>query len=31
MYTIAWKHRFDKHIYVYLDAADTINKGNAHL
>jgi predicted porin len=30
MYTIAWKHRFDKHIYVYLDAADTINKGNAH-
>jgi predicted porin len=30
MYTIAWKHRFDKHIYWYLDAADTINKGNAH-
>jgi len=30
MYTIAWKHRFDKHIYWYLDAADTVNKGNAH-
>jgi predicted porin len=30
MYTIAWKHRFDKHMYWYLDAADTINKGNAH-
>jgi predicted porin len=30
MYTIAWKHRFDKHLYWYLDAADTINKGNAH-
>jgi predicted porin len=30
MYTIAWKHRFDKHIYWYVDAADTINKGNAH-
>jgi predicted porin len=30
MYTIAWKHRFDKNIYWYLDAADTINKGNAH-
>ena len=30
MYTIAWKHRFDKHIYWYVDAADTVNKGNAH-
>jgi predicted porin len=30
MYTIAWKHRFDKNLYWYLDAADTINKGNAH-
>ncbi len=30
MYTIAWKHRFDKNIYWYLDAVDTINKGNAH-
>jgi predicted porin len=30
MYTIAWKHRFDKHLYWYVDAADTINKGNAH-
>ncbi|HEY3658523.1 MAG TPA: hypothetical protein VGL34_26430 [Steroidobacteraceae bacterium] len=30
MYTIAWKHRFDKNLYAYLDAADTVNKGNAH-
>src|ERR1700722_5010910 len=30
MYTIAWKHRFDKSLYWYLDAADTVNKGNAH-
>jgi hypothetical protein len=30
MYTIAWKHRFDKSLYWYLDAADTINHGNAH-
>jgi predicted porin len=30
MYTIAWKHRFDKNLYWYLDAADTMNKGNAH-
>ena len=30
MYTIAWKHHFDKNIYWYVDAADTINKGNAH-
>jgi len=30
MYTIAWKHRFDKNIYWYIDAADTVNKGNAH-
>jgi predicted porin len=30
MYTIAWKHRFDKNLYWYIDAADTINKGNAH-
>ncbi|MFI4890106.1 MAG: porin [Steroidobacterales bacterium] len=30
MYTIAWKHRFDKHLYWYLDAAETVNHGNAH-
>jgi predicted porin len=30
MYTIAWKHRFDKQLYWYLDAADTVNSGNAH-
>lgn len=30
MYTAAWKHHFDKNLTWYLDAADTINKGNAH-
>ncbi len=30
MYTIAWKHRFDKYLYWYLDVADTVNHGNAH-
>lgn len=30
MYTIAWKHRFDKHLYLYVDAAETNNHGNAH-
>ena len=30
MYTIAWKHRFDKNVYWYFDAAQTVNKGNAH-
>ena len=30
MYTIAYKHRFDKNFYVYVDAADTVNDGNAH-
>ena len=30
MYTIAWKHHFDKNFYGYLDAAETINDGNAH-
>jgi predicted porin len=30
MYTIAWKHHFDKNFYAYLDAADTVNDGNAH-
>jgi hypothetical protein len=30
MYTIAWKHHFDKNFYAYLDAAETVNDGNAH-
>jgi hypothetical protein len=30
MYTIAWKHRFDKNVYWYVDAADTVNGRNAH-
>jgi predicted porin len=30
MYTIAWKHRFDKNLYWYVDAAETNNHGNAH-
>jgi predicted porin/uncharacterized coiled-coil protein SlyX len=30
MYTIAWKHRFDKNLYWYIDAAETFNHGNAH-
>jgi hypothetical protein len=30
MYTVAWKHHFDKSLYWYLDAADTVNHGNAH-
>jgi predicted porin len=30
MYTIAWKHRLDKNLYWYIDAADTVNHGNAH-
>ncbi len=30
MYTIAWKHHFDKQLYWYVDAADTVNSGNAH-
>jgi hypothetical protein len=30
MYTIAWKHRFDKSFFWYIDAAETINHGNAH-
>jgi predicted porin len=30
MYTIAWKHRFDKNLYWYIDAADTVNDGNSH-
>jgi predicted porin len=30
MYTIAWKHKFDKNLYWYIDAADTVNSTNAH-
>jgi hypothetical protein len=30
LYTAAWKHRFDKHFYAYLDVADTVNHGNSH-
>jgi predicted porin len=30
MYTIAWKHHYDKNLYWYLDAADTVNAANAH-
>jgi predicted porin len=30
MYTIAWKHKFDKQLYWYVDAALTLNDGNAH-
>jgi predicted porin len=30
MYTAAWKHRFDKNLYWYFDAADTVNSHNAH-
>jgi predicted porin len=30
MYTIAWKHKFDKNLYWYVDAADTVNSTNAH-
>jgi len=30
MYTIAWKHHFDKALYWYVDAADTVNSTNAH-
>ena len=30
MFTAAWKHRFDKHFYAYLDWADTLNHGNSH-
>jgi predicted porin len=30
MYTVAWKHHFDNSFYWYLDAADTVNHGNAH-
>jgi len=30
MYTMAWKHKFDKNLYWYFDAADTVNSTNAH-
>jgi predicted porin len=30
MYTAAWKHKFDKQVYWYVDWAVTINHGNAH-
>ncbi len=30
MYTIAWKHKFDKQLTWYFDTALTINHGNAH-
>jgi predicted porin len=30
MYTAAWKHRFDKQLYWYVDWALTLNHGNAH-
>jgi len=30
MLTVAWKHRFDKHFYWYIDSALTLNHGNAH-
>ncbi len=30
MYTFAWKHRFDKNLFAYFDAVDTVNDGNAH-
>jgi predicted porin len=30
MYTVSWRHRLDKQLTWYIDAADTINDGNAH-
>jgi|SRR5215469_5038054 len=30
MYTVAYWHKFDKQLTWYLDAAETINDGNAH-
>ena len=29
-YTISWKHRLDKQLTWYVDAAETVNDGNAH-
>jgi predicted porin len=30
MFTLAYKHHFDKQLYWYADVAETINSGNAH-
>jgi len=30
MYTVAYKHRLDKQLYLYADVAETHNNGNAH-
>jgi hypothetical protein len=30
MFTAAWKHKFDKQLYWYVDWAVTLNHGNAH-
>src|ERR1039458_1887558 len=30
MFTLAWKHKFDKQFYWYVDSALTVNHGNAH-
>jgi predicted porin len=30
LYTAAYKHKFDKNLTWYIDAAETINNGNAH-
>jgi len=30
MFTVAYKRRIDKQLYWYVDAAETINHGNAH-
>lgn len=30
MYTLAWWHKFDKQLTWYVDAAETLNDGNAH-
>jgi predicted porin len=30
MYTLAYKHQFDKQLYWYVDVAETVNSGNAH-
>ena len=30
MFSLAYKHKLDKHLYWYADAAETVNHGNAH-
>jgi predicted porin len=30
MYTVSWRHKLDKQLTWYIDAADTVNDGNAH-